>query len=147
MWFYIIISIVSGFTLVVSRIINARLAEKIGITEGTMFNYITGLMVSVLFLMIIREPIPTLQDYTAVPFWAYLGGLLGIITVALSSYITPKISAFYVTILIFIGQLFVGVIIDYFTQGIMSPGNIIGGILVLSGLTYNLLLDRQKQKS
>ncbi|MED1370878.1 EamA-like transporter family protein, partial [Bacillus paranthracis] len=56
--------------------------------------------------------------------------------------ITPKISAFYLTLLIFIGQLFAGTIIDFILSHELSMGKIVGGIFVLIGLTYNLLVDR-----
>jgi uncharacterized membrane protein YdcZ (DUF606 family) len=81
----------------------------------------------------------TLQS---IPIAVYLGGLVGVIVISLSNYITPKISAFYLTLLIFIGQLFTGTIIDFFLSHELSTGKIIGGILVLIGLTYNLLVDR-----
>ncbi|PGZ06056.1 hypothetical protein COE30_22275 [Bacillus cereus] len=77
-----------------------------------------------------------------IPFVVYLGGLVGVIVISLSNYITPKISAFYLTLLIFIGQLFMGTIIDFFMTNELSIGKIIGGILVLIGLTYNLFVDR-----
>lgn len=82
---------------------------------------------------------------SSIPLWAYLGGLTGVLVVVLSSYITPKISSFYLTLLIFIGQLFIGIIIDYFTLNKFSIGEIAGGFLVLIGLTYNLLLDKNKK--
>jgi transporter family-2 protein len=53
-------------------------------------------------------------------------------------------SAFYLTLFIFIGQLFVGIIIDYFTLKELSLGKIAGGLLVLFGLSYNLLLDKKQ---
>lgn len=56
-------------------------------------------------------PMHTLQS---IPIAVYLGGLVGVIVISLSNYITPKISAFYLTLLIFIGQLFAGTIIDFF---------------------------------
>ena len=81
----------------------------------------------------------TLQS---IPIAVYLGGLVGVIVISLSNYITPKISAFYLTLLIFIGQLFAGTIIDFFLTNELSTGKIIGGVFVLIGLTYNLLVDR-----
>lgn len=84
-------------------------------------------------------PMHTLQS---IPIAVYLGGLVGVIVISLSNYITPKISAFYLTLLIFIGQLFAGTIIDFFLTNELSTGKIIGGVFVLIGLTYNLLVDR-----
>ncbi|MGW5951680.1 DMT family transporter [Bacillus mycoides] len=140
---YICIAILAGVSIVVARIINANLAKKIGNWEGTFFNYITGLFFSILFLIFSSDSLyissHTLQS---IPIAVYLGGLVGVIVISLSNYITPKISAFYLTLLIFIGQLFTGTIIDFFLSYELSTGKIIGGILVLIGLTYNLLVDR-----
>ncbi|PFZ04168.1 hypothetical protein COL60_24560 [Bacillus pseudomycoides] len=140
---YICIAILAGISIVVARIINANLATKIGISQGTFVNYITGLFFSFLFLIFSNESLhvstATLQS---IPFIVYLGGLVGVIVIVLSNYITPKISSFYLTLLIFVGQLFMGVLIDFFNSGDVSIGKIIGGFLVLLGLTYNLMLDK-----
>ncbi|MBE7123319.1 DMT family transporter [Bacillus cereus] len=140
---YICIAILAGVSIVIARIINANLAKKIGNWEGTFFNYITGLFFSMLFLIFSSDslyiPIHTLQS---IPIAVYLGGLVGVIVISLSNYITPKIPAFYLTLLIFIGQLFTGTVIDLFLSNELSIGKIFGGIFVLIGLTYNLLVDR-----
>ena len=80
---------------------------------------------------------------SSTPIIAYLGGLIGVISITLSNYVAPKISAFYMALLIFIGQLFTGIIIDYFTLGQLSLGKVIGGIIVCIGLAYNLNLDKK----
>ncbi|MBJ7985283.1 DMT family transporter [Bacillus cereus] len=140
---YICIAILVGVSIVVARIINANLAKKIGNWEGTFFNYITGLFFSMIFLIFSSDSLyissHTLQS---IPIAVYLGGLVGVIVISLSNYITPKIPAFYLTLLIFIGQLFTGTIIDFFLSHELSMGKIVGGIFVLIGLTYNLLVDR-----
>ena len=143
---YIFISILAGISIVVARIINSNLAEKIGIFQGTFFNYVVGLFFSFILLIFSNEFANVYNGKLhSLPLWAYLGGMVGVVVVVLSSYINPKISAFYLTLLIFIGQLFVGIIIDYFTLNKLSVGKFIGGFLVLIGLTYNLMLDK-KQK-
>lgn len=142
--FYIFISILAGVSIVISRIINSNLAEKIGIFQSTFFNYIVGLFFSLIFLLISKEYLfISNMKLQSIPLWAYLGGLAGVFVVTLSSYVTPKISAFYLTLLIFIGQLFAGILIDYLTLKQLSIGKIIGGLLVLTGLTYNLLIDKK----
>jgi bacterial/archaeal transporter family-2 protein len=139
---YVLLSILAGVSIVISRIINSNLANKIGIFQGTFFNYIVGLFFSFLFLFISSESLNiSTTSLHKIPLWAYLGGLTGVLVVTLSNFITPKISAFYLTLIIFIGQLFVGIIIDYLTSNILSPGKLIGGTLVLIGLAYNLIID------
>jgi len=86
----------------------------------------------------------TLQS---IPPIAYLGGLMGIMVVGISSYLTPKISVFYLTLFLFVGQLFVGVFLDYIALGQLSIGKVIGGLLVVTGLTYNLIIDKRSSTS
>ena len=143
----VIATTLTGFTIVINRIINSRLAQRIGIFQSTLYNYITGLFVSVLFAVFSRETIALNGlEFGNVPFWAYLGGFIGVITIVLSSYLTPRISALYLTLLLFIGQLFTGIIIDYFNSGEFSWQKLIGGIFVLTGLSYNLFVDYRKEQ-
>ncbi len=142
-----LLSILAGVSIVLARIINANLAKVIGLFQGAFYNYIVGLFVSLLLLFLRKESLNiTDATFDSIPRWAYLGGFIGVLVVVLSSFLTHKISVFYLTLLIFIGQLFVGTIIDYFTFNQLSIGKIIGGILVLSGLTYNLVLDQKKSE-
>lgn len=136
----------SGLTIVISRILNSALAEKIGLFQSTVYNYITGLSVSFLFALFSKQAGGLYGiHFGAVPVWAYLGGFVGVITVVLSSYLTPRISAFYLTLLLFVGQLFTGIFIDFFNAAEFSPSKLVGGIFVLGGLTYNLVYDRKKE--
>lgn len=143
---YLIISILAGVSIVIARIINSNLADKIGLLEGTLINFVTGLMLSIIFLLFSSEAVSLSSLHLDhVPIWAYLGGAAGVIVIFLSSYLTPKVSAFYLTLFIFIGQLFTGIMIDYFTHGELSQGKILGGLLVLFGLVFNLKIDRKEE--
>ncbi|WZL71397.1 DMT family transporter [Defluviitalea saccharophila] len=143
----ILASFLAGVSIVVSRIINANLAQKIGLLQGTFINYIVGLIFALLFFIISKEPLGVLNhSLGSIPLWAYFGGLFGMVIVMLQNYVSHKISSFNLTLLIFIGQLFIGIIIDYFTLHQLSIGKVIGGIFVLGGLTYNLMLDQKKNE-
>lgn len=139
----VIASIVAGASIVLARNINSSLANKIGLLEGTFFNYIVGIFFSVIFLLISNDFLKLSTNYKSAPVWAFFGGILGVIVVAVSNLVTPKISAFYLTLIMFIGQLFTGIVIDYFAQGLISLGKTIGGVLVILGLSYNLLIDKK----
>ena len=138
MTFYIIIAILSGVSIVLSRIINANLAERIGLFQSTFYNFLTGLMFSTIIFLFINEnyDLSSLSNFT-IPFYAYFGGLIGVFSITLSNYTAPKISAFYMTLLIFIGQIVTGIIIDYFLLNELSVGKIVGSIFVTIGLSYN----------
>lgn len=139
---YIIIAMLSGVSIVLSRLINANLAERIGLFQSTFYNFLTGLMFSTIIFLFINESydLSSLSNFT-IPFYAYFGGLIGVFSITLSNYTAPKISAFYMTLLIFIGQIVTGIIIDYFLLNELSMGKIVGSIFVTIGLSYNLYID------
>jgi uncharacterized membrane protein YdcZ (DUF606 family) len=139
---YLLISILAGVTIVVARIINSNLALKIGLFQSTFYNFLTGLLFSSLILLFNRDTLNI--SMSSIPILAYFGGLIGVISISFSNFVAPKISAFYMTLLIFIGQLFVGILIDYFTLNQLSLGKVIGGIIVVIGLGYNLLVDKEE---
>lgn len=141
----IFVSFAAGIFIVAARNINSILAEKRGLWTSTFFNYITGVFLSFIFLFISSESFHnSFSNLGTVPIWAYLGGFVGVAVVTLSNLVTPKISAFYMTLIIFIGQLFTGIILDYFMLNILSSGKVIGGLFVLAGLIYNLYTDNNR---
>ncbi|MCR0414099.1 DMT family transporter [[Clostridium] innocuum] len=50
--FSVMLALLAGVSIVISRSINALLAEKIGALSGSFFNYATGLIASVVFLLL-----------------------------------------------------------------------------------------------
>lgn len=142
---YIIIAVLSGVTIVTSRSINYVLANKIGMYQSTFFNYVLGLIGSLLLLVISGETFRLFSSSSYDANWFYYtGGLVGVVSVTLSSYLSSKVSSFYLTLLLFVGQLFTGILIDYISSGNISIYQVIGGFLVAIGFTYNLLIDLNK---
>ncbi len=142
--FYIIIAALSGVSIIISRIINANLGSKIGTYQSTFYNFLTGLLFSMILLFFSKEVFSSsIPQLSSIPITAYLGGLVGVASISMSNLIAPKISAFYMAILVFVGQLFVGIVIDYFTLGEFSIAKVIGGIIVVIGLCYNLLIEKK----
>lgn len=146
--FAILVSVLSGIAIVFGRIFNSKMAEKMGLFQGALLNYIAGLVVSIMLLLITGGLFSFSSSvYNAIPVWAYFGGILGVAIVVLSSYLTPRISVFYLTVLIFIGQLITGLIVDYFISGVLPIGKILGGVFVLIGFLYNLNIDYKKNQN
>lgn len=135
---YIILAILSGVTVVVSRMTNAKLGKELSVYQSTYFNYVIGFIGCVLAIILFREKFVFKPNVEGVRFYAmFFGGILGVISIIISNIITPKISAFSLTIIIFVSQLFSGVLLDQFLYGEFSIGKVIGGALVLAGLIYN----------
>ena len=142
---YIILAVLCGAITILSMVINSHLAKEIGVFQGTFINYIVGLITSLLLIFIVRNSITlSFASFIKIPLWAFLGGLVGVIVVGSSNIVIPKIPTIYTTLLIFIGQLFTGILIDYFIVGFVSKGKIIGGLLILLGLIYNSKVDSKE---
>ena len=140
---YIILAIIGGFLTILSMVVNASLAKRIGVFQGAFINYIGGLIVILLITMGLREYLH-MESLANIPFYAFLGGALGVAIVASSNVIIPKIPTIYSTLLIFIGQIFTGIIIDYLRLSYISKGKIIGGLIVVLGILYNSNVDKKQ---
>ncbi|MEG2222095.1 MAG: DMT family transporter [Oscillospiraceae bacterium] len=139
----VLLSLLTGATIVLGRSFNARLGQQAGIVVSTWWNYAVGLVLSLLLLAINHfaggGAVPSGGD---APLWIYTGGLIGVLFVALSSFAAPKMPVFRMTLILFVGQVFTGIVLDALLSGSFSLRNLAGGGLVLVGLSANLLLDR-----
>jgi len=140
------VSFAAGICIVVSRTLNAKLADLTSVRTSTFYNYLIGLIISipVFFLLGSNESIFTEFVFSS-ELNIYFGGILGVCVVLLGNITVVKISAFYLTLLIFVGQIFSGVLIDVVISQMFPLRNLIGGILVTIGLCVNLILDNKQQ--
>lgn len=145
--FGIIAAFLSGGTIVISRIINAKLSEKIGVFQGTFFNYIVGILVSIICLFAIGDKLTLFQiPLEGNKILIYLGGLVGVIVICVSSVVSLRLSVFNATLFIFIGQLFTGLLLDYILIGKFSIGQFLGGMFVMGGLMFNISVDKKQSQ-
>ena len=125
-----------GANTVISRYLNALYARHNSLPMGTLMNYLTGLATSLIALAALGGPADT-QPLGALTFRTvsmFLGGAVGVVMIRLTIYLTPRLPAFQATLLIFLGQLGGGLILDALLTGVFSPGKLLGGALVLAGL-------------
>jgi len=135
----------SGFIIVLARITNARLAQRRGIPFSSLMNYITGLSGSLLVFLLTGSAMRTAFPAQGVSITIYLGGAMGLLSVYLMNLITEKLPAVQLTLLLFVGQLFSGILLDFFLTHMFSPGKFFGGLLVLLGLFINIQADRKRK--
>lgn len=142
----VILPFLAGVSLVISRTLNACLAEETSGSISTFYNYLIGLSTAVIVLLLAgrREPLMTAPVFSA-DLYIYIGGALGVATVFLSNVVVAKISAFYMTLFLFVGQVFSALILDFIIDGAFSVRNLIGGLLVAAGLSVNLVLEKRTE--
>ena len=134
----LLIPVLVGANTVVCRYLNAIYAKHNSLPMGTLANYVTGLATALAVLLAMGEPV-SFQPIAQVTFRTvamFLGGAVGVGLIQLSIYITPRMPAFLATLLIFLSQLGVGLVLDFALTGLFSPGKLWGGLIVLLGLCH-----------
>ncbi len=137
----VLLSFSAGITVVLSRTVNARLAEKIGALQGSLVNHLVGLPFTIIVALLVGQvsPISTISTFQP---WIYFGGILGVAVVLLSNLTVPRVSAFRLTLLIFVGQVFTGILLDLVLGHNISSISFVGGIVIISGLAINLIIEK-----
>ena len=138
----VLLSFIAGICIVLSRTLNAKLADVTSVRVSTFYNYLVGLVISVPVLLILGSGEVPLTQFALSPRWyIYIGGVLGVCVVLMSNLVVTRVSAFYLTLLIFIGQIITGIAIDSLLAQEISHLIVIGGGFVAAGLCVNLYFD------
>jgi len=127
--------------------LNGKVAQKEGMINGVIINYLMATISSILLCAIMINSMPSYTSIKSIPIPYFLGGFIGVLTTYMFNIIVPKVPAVYIVILRFIGQMLASAVIDYIYLGIFSQGKVIGGALFLIGLIINARIDNKyKQK-
>jgi transporter family-2 protein len=138
----------AGMLVILCISINGRLAGKVGLIQAGITNYLVGLISSFIYIVTTNNFSFNLFHLTSdIPFYFFLGGAVGSVIMVLNSLIINNLPAVYVTILVFVGQLFTGIFIDYLQSGSLAVGKIVGGLLILIGLYIYMKGDILKKES
>lgn len=139
------ISFASGISMVLSRTANARLAEKTGALQGSLVNHLVGLPITVILAFAVAASNGTSASAVAggsFQPWIYFGGVLGVVVVMVLNITVPKIPAFQLTLLVFIGQVFTGILLDIVAGSYHTGATLWGGIIIAAGIAVNMILER-----
>ncbi|MBF9016330.1 MULTISPECIES: DMT family transporter [unclassified Oceanispirochaeta] len=144
---YLFLALISGALVMLSTVINAQLAKRVGLLRGTSVNYAAGLVTAIVILLIMGSRpsefavIPSIH-----PLLIFGGGVLGVIIVSGLSTVVPRIPAVYSTILIFIGQVGAGLVLDYYILDSFAWLQAAGAVVIALGLLSKILVDVKEQK-
>ncbi len=133
MGLYVVLAFICGVVLVTQPGVNSVLSGNIG---GTLNAATISLCVSTVTIFVVRffyaPSFSFSMAFEKTPYWAWFGGLLGVVFVAASMYVAPKIGATALISLILCGQIIAALIYDKF--GLFGYGETPITILRLSGV-------------
>ena len=143
----ILFSVLGGVLTTLSMVVSSTLGKKIGLIQSTIIHYIGGLIGGVFILIGLGSKIaPSIAEMSNMPFYIFLGGVIGVMVVYTSNIVIPKIPVVYSTLLMFSGQMLCAIIIDAIVMKDFSILKLIGAIIVVLGILYNSRVDAKENK-
>ena len=133
----------AGLGFVVQQAVNASLRGALDSPFwAALANFAVGTVAMLAVLLALREPVPSLQAIARAPWYAWTGGLLGVIYIAGSIVLIPRIGAATVVALIVVGQLLGSLAFDHFgllgvpvheigLPRILGAGLLIAGVVLI----------------
>jgi len=138
--FYILLALAAGFCLPTQAGINAQLNlwTRSPVLAATI-SFAVGTLALILYAVVTRISMPSLQDASGHPWWIWTGGLLGAFFVAATVILVPRLGATSMLGLILAGQLIASLVLDHFgllgyaVQPI-TPGRLLGVAFLAAGV-------------
>jgi bacterial/archaeal transporter family-2 protein len=110
-----LLTISAGISVVVQQALNANLRAELNSAAWSGFmSYFLGVIFMVCLAAVLRDPIPSASTIARVPLWAWGGGILGAIFIAISIVTIPKLGGAGYIALLLTGQMMAGLAIDEF---------------------------------
>lgn len=140
---YTLLAIANGALAVGSRIVNASLSDRIGDFGGSFVNHAVGWCVAGLLLAVGLGQGG--GSWSAAPWWAWSGGVLGVLVVAASNYAVRRAGAALFGVLLVASQLATSAIIDHLGLFGQTPIAVtpmrLAGLTLLAGAAALIISD------
>ena len=142
-----VLAVIAGGMVVLSMVMNSRVSRSIGVFQSVFVNYAVGLITAVLVFSACLGLGIEMPGHSAIsaPWYAYLGAVFGIGIVASCNVVIPKISVVYSAVLIFLGQIVTGLLLDTLFSGYFDQSKALGAVLITTGLFINARIDASSQ--
>jgi transporter family-2 protein len=135
----VILALIAGTLVSVSRQINGRLALSTSALAASFWNHAVGFALLLLMGLVLGGLWP--EGTATAPWFAWIGGPVGVIFVAAGSWLIARIGAVNTALLVIGGQMVTGVALDLWRATPGDPWLRTGGVvLILAGMA---LLQRR----
>ena len=139
-WLYLLLALAAGAMLPFQFGINAQLAQWLGSPIRAAFvSFLVGTIALFVISLFVRRALPSTARVGDVPWWVWIGGLLGAFYVAGSIVSAPKLGAATLTAAVVAGQSLASIFVDRFgwvgfEEQPLSAGRATGMLLVVGGV-------------
>ncbi|WP_028042491.1 DMT family transporter [Candidatus Stoquefichus massiliensis] len=141
----VLCAMLTGITIVLSRSVNSYLSQRVGVYQSTFFNYLTGLITSLLIVLGVGVELNIDFSYIYDQPILLTGGIIGVFNIFILNIIVVKISPVKLTLITFIAQLSTSIVLDYFIYYMFSMYKLIGCLIVVLGLLMYQYSDKDEE--
>lgn len=128
----ILFALAAGVLVSLSRQINGRLALSSAPLIASFWNHLVGFAALTLLGLVLGELIP--PGAADAPWYAYIGGPIGVVFVAAGSWLIARIGAANTALLVISGQMVSGVVLDLLADVPTTLwASSLGVVLILAG--------------
>jgi transporter family-2 protein len=134
------LALAAGAVLIIQVGVNSTLRSALGSPVVAAFaSFLVGSVALACFLLLARTAWPVRAQLSAVPTWAWLGGLLGAFYVVTTIVVGPRLGAAALLALVVLGQLAASLLVDHFgwlgfPQHPLTALRLAGAALLFSGV-------------
>lgn len=134
---FVFLGILNGFCITLSRVFNGQLSTKHGAFHASLVNHIVGfLFLSILLLTASFSLLGSLQAMPNEPE-LYLGGVIGVLYVAVNSFVMVRLGSTNSIVLVVAGQMLFGLVVEMHTKDLATlEMQMIGAVLVVLGVLW-----------
>ncbi|WP_421951456.1 DMT family transporter [Pelagibacterium sp.] len=136
----ILFALLAGILVSLSRQLNGRLALSTTALVASYWNHVVGFAVLTVLGLILGGLWP--EGALSAPWYAYLGGTIGVIFVASGSWLIARIGAINTAMLVIGGQMISGVLLDLArgnTENLAASA--IGVAMIIAGMALTQKRD------
>ncbi len=112
---FIILAISAGAMIPFQSAMNTALGKNL---QSPYFSALSVFVIAAIglsvYILISRQTVPSITEFSNAPKWSYLGGILGGTYILLIVILAPKLGIGNVTVLVLMGQIIAAMIIDQF---------------------------------
>jgi len=108
------LALVSGVLMAIQGSLNTALSKVVGLLEATFIVHVTGTIILILLLFVFPMGKGDLYALFEAPWYAYLGGVVGVGIIYLVVASIPEVGVANATTAIIMGQVLTAIIIDHF---------------------------------
>ncbi len=146
---FVLLAIFNGMLSVINKMVNVQAKRHLGMLNGTLINYLEGTLLSLLLIVLLgksNELNPTILS--AIPPIYFIGGVAGLLAMLFAIKGMDNTEVILSTVLILIGQLGMGFVIDSFVKKDLTFLKFMGIILIIIGIALNQYhMKKQKMDS